>query len=182
MRIVNSVDRRLKENPGASLKRTAWSISFNHQRKLVEILHTQRWWDLWVHQSPLPFISFPYPTQPVFVFYRPRAAQVRVKARAGWCFCERDNRVNDPKDLVHLTSNAYKSTNSRRPQRSQKGKWGWRGWREPHSLYFYGQERGVWGPYKVRVRSQTPVVMGSNRGPTRRAVTSERTRCRGGAH
>lgn len=30
------------------------------------------------------FISFPYPPLPVFAFYRPRAAQVRVKARAGW--------------------------------------------------------------------------------------------------
>lgn len=68
------------------------------------------------------FISFPYSTLPVFVFYRPRAAQVRVKARAGWCFCERDNEVNNPRVLVHLTSTAYKSTNSRRPQRSQGGK------------------------------------------------------------
>lgn len=29
-------------------------------------------------------LSFPYPPLPVFAFYRPRAAQVRVKARAGW--------------------------------------------------------------------------------------------------
>lgn len=39
MRIVNSSERRLKENPGASLKP---SISFNHRRNLVEIQYTQR--------------------------------------------------------------------------------------------------------------------------------------------
>ncbi len=73
---------------------------------------------------PPPFLSYPYPTLLVFVLYRPRAAQVRVKARAGWCFCERDKHlgVNNPEDLIHLTSTAYKSTNSMHPQRSQKGK------------------------------------------------------------
>lgn len=39
MWIVNSSERRLKENPGASLK---LSISFNHRQKLVEIRYTQR--------------------------------------------------------------------------------------------------------------------------------------------
>lgn len=58
-------------------------------------------------KSTSPFICFPYPPLPVFVFYRPRAAQVRVMVRAGWCFCERDNGVNNPEDLVHLTSTAY---------------------------------------------------------------------------
>lgn len=41
MQIINSADRRPKENPGASLKHTAWSISFNHQPKLLEIEYTQ---------------------------------------------------------------------------------------------------------------------------------------------
>ena len=43
---VSHADRKLcrqktQENPGASLKHTAWSISFNHQQKLPEIQHTQ---------------------------------------------------------------------------------------------------------------------------------------------
>lgn len=54
--IINSSERRLKENPGASLK---LSISFNHQRKLVEIWYTQRRWDLWVHQEYLFFHFLP---------------------------------------------------------------------------------------------------------------------------
>ena len=68
--------------------------------------------------------SLSFLTLLVFVLYRPRAAQVRVKARAGWCFCELDKHSggNNPEDLAHLTSTAYKSTNSRPPQRSQKGK------------------------------------------------------------
>lgn len=98
-----------------------------------------------------PFPPYPHPTFPVFVLYRPGAAKVRVKARAGWCFCAWDKHsgVNNPEDLIHLTSTAYKSTNSRRPQRSQKGKWGRNCRHEPHSLYFYGQEHSVWGPYKA---------------------------------
>lgn len=95
--------------------------------------------------------SLSFPTLLVVVLYRPRAAQVRVKARAGWCFCELEKHSggNNPEDLAHLTSTAYKSTNPRPPQRSQKGKWGRSRTPEPHSLYFYGQKRGVRGSYKA---------------------------------
>lgn len=150
MWIVNSVDRRAKENPWASLKHAAQSNPLNHLQNQVEIQYTQRWWDLWVHQENPHSTFFPF-FLPLFVLYRPRAAQVRVKARAGWCFCERDKHsgVNNSEDQVHLTSSANKSTNPRRPQRSQKGKWGFSGWQEPHSLHFYRQESGVWGPYKA---------------------------------
>lgn len=37
MRIVNSADRRPKENPGVSLKRTTWSILLNRQPKIHRV-------------------------------------------------------------------------------------------------------------------------------------------------
>lgn len=50
-----------------------------------------------------PFIPVQYPSLPEVLFYRPRAAQVRVKVRARWCVWEQDIRVNNPRDLIHLT-------------------------------------------------------------------------------
>lgn len=58
LQVINSTDGRPKENPGASLKHTAWSIFFNHQWKLMEIQYTKRWWNLQVHQGS-PICSSP---------------------------------------------------------------------------------------------------------------------------
>lgn len=122
---ISSRDRKLRRqksraNPGASLKHAALSISFNHRR---DAAYAGGGGDEMCGfiQSTSPFIAVQHPSLPEVLFYRPRAAQVRVTVGAGWCVWDQDIRVNNPKDLIHLTSTAYKSTN-RRPSRSQKGK------------------------------------------------------------
>lgn len=149
MQIVNSADRRLKKHPGAFLKCTARNISFNHREKLVKILYTQKWWDLWAHQEN-PSFHF------LLISHSLRVCVLQAQSCPGegegegrLCFCEPDNGVNNPEDLVHLTSNAYKSTNSRRPQRSQKVNEGGVADQSPIFCIFMDRSAFFWGSYKA---------------------------------